>query len=343
MVQTTKGAQGSKPRRQGQAAGLAQGQGGEGIGQVVLTGQGQFVRPQQQLLPPGQPGDAPDLPQAEVRRGRATGSRRAEAKPAILPRQPGHGRHPRIIPIQQPHLGPPEQTGLGRRVGLQAGVAIEVIGRDVEDRGHPWPQGPGGLQLKARQLKDIELDGGIEELQGRFAQIAAHGGTQPAGPGHLPHQGGDRALAVGAGDGHHRGLDRPGEELDIPHHLNPAANGRRQAGVAEGDARADDQALGHGQGRGVKVPEEERQVRQFLPHRRQPRGLGTAIGHRHRDALGMQPAGAGEARLAQAQDQGLGLAPGAGRAVGMMEQVVHDAPRIALSGSSGSPARPRPG
>mgnify|MGYP006982831601 CR=1 FL=1 len=26
----------------------------------------------------------------------------------------GHGRHPRIIAIQQPHLGPPKQAGLGR-------------------------------------------------------------------------------------------------------------------------------------------------------------------------------------------------------------------------------------
>ena len=218
-----------------------------------------------------------------------------------------------------------------------------MIGRDVEDRGHPRPQGPGGLQLKAGQLQDVEFDGGVEQFQGRFAQIAAHSGAQPAGPGHLPHQGSDCAFAIGAGDGHHRGLDRPGEKFDIPHHLDPAADGRCQTGVAEGDARADDQALGHGQGRRVKVAEEERQVRQFFPHRRQPRGMGTAVGHRHRYALGMQVAGTGEARLAQSQDKGLGLPPRASCAVVLMEEVVHGAPRISLSGSSDSPVPPGPG
>ena len=182
-----------------------------------------------------------------------------------------------------------------------------MIGGDVQDRGHPRAQGPGRLQLEAGDFQDVELDPGIQEIQGGLPQVATHRRPQPTCPGHLADQGRDRALAVGAGDGDDGGLGGAGKELDVAHHLQTAPQGDRQALVAHGNARTDDQAFGRRQGRRVEVPQEEGQVRHLFSRRLQPRGLGPGVGHRHGHALGPEIAGAGQARLAEPQDQGLGL------------------------------------
>ncbi len=220
------------------------------------------------------------------------------------------------------YLGPQQQAGLGRRVGVEARVAVQVISRDVEDRGHPGSQRPGCLQLEAGDFQHIKLHRRVQEVEGGLAQVAAHGRPQSARPCHLAQQGGDRAFAIGARDRRYGGLGGTGKEFDVPQDLQAARPGLCQGRLAQGDAGADHQPFGDGEGIRIEAPQKERQVGHFLPRHRQPRRIGPGVGYRHHQPLGTQMAGAGQARLAQSKDQGLGMGSWAlGREKGLHQRI----------------------
>src|SRR5690606_19088186 len=157
------------------------------------------------------------------------------------------GRGQGVVAVDHHLARAPKDPVLGGVVALQVGVAVHVVGAEVEHRGHLRPQVFHQLQLEARQLYHVELPAGRQEVEGGGAEVAAGTHVVAGGGGHLPHQGGDGAFAVGAGDGDDGGGGRLGEQLDVAGDGDPRLGGLLQGRLGEGDAGAHHQALGGAQ------------------------------------------------------------------------------------------------
>jgi hypothetical protein len=72
---------------------------------------------------------------------------------------------------------------LGLVVARHGAVPVEMIRRNVENRGDGETQLSGALELKARQLKHVELDRVIKEVQRRRAQVASDPDPSPGARG----------------------------------------------------------------------------------------------------------------------------------------------------------------
>ena len=156
-------------------------------------------------------------------------------------------RHPGIVDVQHGEVFRPlrgEQPRLGRRVGLHVGVAIQVIGRDVQQHPHPRAEPLGGLQLEARRLDHHEPPLGrraAHRLGQRRAQVATDERGVPGGRQHLPAQRGGGRLAVGAGDGHHRRPHEARRQLQLARDRHPGRPRRRHLGQRRHARRQHDQ------------------------------------------------------------------------------------------------------
>jgi hypothetical protein len=133
-----------------------------------------------------------------------------------------------------------EQPSLGRVVGVDGRVPVEVVGREVGHHGRAHRQLPDGLQLVAAQLDDqqrrpLALDNGLTE---RATQVAAHEGVLPVGARNGASDGRRGRLAVGAGDGEHgRTLERGSTKLDLVEDLDAPGERRGNRRVGARDAR----------------------------------------------------------------------------------------------------------
>ena len=164
-----------------------------------------------------------------------------------------------------------EHAALRRDVVVEALVAIEVIGADVQHRRRDRTQCAGGLELEARKLQHVEIATAPEQRQGGRAQI-------PAGPhpraGALRHgrdQRRDRALAVRAGDGDHRCIGRAGEQLDVADDRHPAPRRRPKRRLAHRHARTDDDLRRGFEHRRVESAQADADVRKLPLDRGPPR------------------------------------------------------------------------
>ena len=120
-----------------------------------------------------------------------------------------------------------EDALLGARVCREAPVAVEVIGRDVEQRRGARPEVVDPFELKARQLDDEDTPGrAVDAGDERRADIAA---DLDLAPGGAEQRAGERrrgALAVRARDRDHRTVQERERQLDLGEHRE--ARGARQ-------------------------------------------------------------------------------------------------------------------
>ncbi len=94
----------------------------------------------------------------------------------------------------------------------------------------------GGVELVARELEHVQLGGRVEQLERRLAEVAADARAAPGALRHAADQRGHGALAVGAGDAHHRRARRAREQFDVAEHRQAARARRVEEGAARGDA-----------------------------------------------------------------------------------------------------------
>ena len=206
MRQAGEGFQCLQHRRHRQAHRFAQAQGRQSIGGVVHAGDFHARDVEQLLAAARQENLRARAHQREIRIGALNGkSQNARAGAAIA--CIAHRHHPGIVRIQHHGRSVGEDSALGLRIRLDRGVAVQVIGADVQHHRRLQHQRRGGLQLKARQFEHIQIRFGLrEQIERRLTQIAAGQDAPSRGGRHARHQGGDGALAIGAGDADHRGV-----------------------------------------------------------------------------------------------------------------------------------------
>ena len=121
-----------------------------------------------------------------------------------------------------------ENPVFGQVIAGQAVVAVHVVFADIQHSGHLSIQLRSGFQLKARQLKHIELNLVVQQIQRRSAQIATHGYPLAGSLGHITDQGSDSAFRVRAGNGDYRRLGGPSKEFDIADNTDPGGLGGQE-------------------------------------------------------------------------------------------------------------------
>ena len=186
-----------------------------------------------------------------------------------------------------------EDALFGGDVAREIGVAVEVVGRDIEQHRHLGAECTHGFELEAGHLNHavpawtprVRADG----FGQRRAQVAAHEGGPAIGPQHGATQGRGGRFAVGARDGDHGRFHVPRRQLEFArdeHALGPC-------GVDLGhgrDARGQHDQVLSDEDLGGMSP-------QFLAHGRRQKGqvrtqLGGVLGvvHGHaRSTHGAQP------------------------------------------------------
>ena len=119
-------------------------------------------------------------------------------------------------------------------------MPVEVVGRDVEDRGDPRAEAVDRVELKARHLRyDDAVARELERVLGEGRpDVAAHQHRAHLGAQQLAGQRGGRGLAVGAGDGDDVGLHHPPRQLELADDGHPAGAHRDERGQLERHPRA---------------------------------------------------------------------------------------------------------
>ena len=118
-------------------------------------------------------------------------------------------------------LGARHQALLDRGVVVQRPVAIEMIGRDVDQRADARRQRRGEIDLERRAFDDVDAPvGRRQQIENRHADVAAHRHVAAGLAQDMGDQRRRRRLAVGSGDGHERRARRArgalaGEEFDV--------------------------------------------------------------------------------------------------------------------------------
>ncbi|MBP1687947.1 MAG: hypothetical protein H6Q33_4090 [Deltaproteobacteria bacterium] len=109
--------------------------------------------------------------------------------------------HPGIVPVQHRHIAGllrGEQRGLGAPVLIHAGVAVEVVRREVEQQGNLWLERVHPFQLETRHLHHRCFKGAFcqASVDERRPEIATDEGMQAGFPEHIAKKHGCCALAV---------------------------------------------------------------------------------------------------------------------------------------------------
>ena len=192
-------------RRCRQAHGFAQAQGGQRIGGIVHAGDFHACNIEQLLAASRQENPRTAADQREIGIGVPNGKGQG-ARGRVAIARIAHRHDPGIIRVQHHGGRIGKDSALGLRVRLDGGVAVQVIGRDVEHHGGLQHQRGGRFQLKARQFEHVQIRfRSFEQIERRLAEIAAGQDLPARGRRHARHQGGHGALAIGAGDADHRG------------------------------------------------------------------------------------------------------------------------------------------
>jgi hypothetical protein len=220
------------------------------------------------------------------------GRRAAEAQP---PRPAG-----RAEPVGQDRelVGglPREEVELGLAVGGERSVAVQVVGREVQQGAGLGREGDRVLELERGGLGDDHRVGRHVQAGQRGADVAGDGRGDARLAMDVPEQLDRRRLAVRAGHGDERvGQQAPGQ-LELAHDLDPAlASGRDHRGLLR-DARR----LDHGRDAVEQVDPVGLQVHpvEALGARRR-----AAVHPDRRDPLAAERAQGGDAAAREADDE----------------------------------------
>src|SRR2546423_919841 len=129
----------------------------------------------------------------------------------------------------------------------------------------------------------------------------------------MPGEGGDGALAVGAGDGEHRRPVMPGEELDVAEHRNAAGERLDDERIAEREAGADAHQIDRREQRVAEGTEMD-----VAGELGEPRRLGPGVGDANARAMALGVARYRKTGIAEAEDQQ--APPGEGEGLGPRQQ-----------------------
>jgi hypothetical protein len=236
LVEPVKSVQSSGHGRQRRAEGGRCKSRGEGVGEVVDPAQPQLGLPHDRLAVEHQ------LVAIEVCIGRP-----GDRESAFTRRGAGRGNH-RVVRVEHRHIGVTlegEEAFFGSKVGVEVGVALEVVLAQVEENRRLRRQLRQKLGLEARDLEHPTFPASVEhELRGRGAEVAAGHCGLACLEQHARGQLGHCALAVGSGDRHQIGL-RPvaPRELDLGVDLDSLVASRcEKRGIGRNAGRGHDQA-----------------------------------------------------------------------------------------------------
>ena len=132
-----------------------------------------------------------------------------------------------VAPVQNGEIvcaGELDGAGLEVDVALEGAVAVEVIGRDVEDHAYVQARALDRLELKARQLQHDPVSWGdlIDAVEHRVADVAADDDRPRAGGEDAAGERGGGGLAIGSGDSDDGARARSKEQVDLAGHRDAA-------------------------------------------------------------------------------------------------------------------------
>jgi hypothetical protein len=172
------------------------GRGGQGVGHVV--------------------GGAP----VQLAHGHHQGLVQAESQPAggRRFRRPGHGLVVEVVDEEVVAGLVGEDLRLGRNVGVEAGMPVEVVGGSVEEHRHPGAEPLREAELEGGNLGHDHVDGVVDRVDERAADVAGGNDLHARRSEDLRNEGGDRCLPVRARDGDECPAQVPGRrgrQLDL--------------------------------------------------------------------------------------------------------------------------------
>ncbi len=143
-----------------------------------------------------------------------------------------------------------KDAGLGRSVGLDARMPVQMVVREIEPGGNPRPERGRRLELEAARFHNVE------RLCGRRLHLRAQGHPDVAAHEHVPagrrqHPAQERRrgrLPFRAGNGQHPPSNPPRRELELPDDFNASLACRVEDRLLDGNARAHDHEIRGGEG-----------------------------------------------------------------------------------------------
>ena len=193
---------------------------------------------------------------------------------------PQHPHDDLVIEIDDRGRGALEDARLGGRVLGEVAVPVEVVGRDVQDRGRLELQRVRRLELVRGELEHVHRRGrALEQVERGLAEVAADAHRKARGLCEFADECRHGALAVRAGDADHAPARFAGEQLDVADEVEAVGRGLAQEGLGERDAGRDDDLVGaleHGR---VEAAERGRRTGHQAPEFREPRRVLARIGH----------------------------------------------------------------
>ena len=241
-------------RGRGHARPQCAGGGGEDVFDVVLAAQEDLRQRADLLDVTVELGGDPAIAHEHAVR-----HRRPPAEPQHRRRRPvGQGPRRLVVEVEHRAVGRRlirEDPRLRVDVRLEASVAIEVVGRQVQHHRHPRLKELGGFELEARRLAHDEPVGRERERvrrqrradvagdQDRTRLLGQHGADERRGGG----------LAVRPGDRDRVGLGRPPAELELADDRDLPRAGRSELIAVERDTGAHHYELGAGERRGAAL------------------------------------------------------------------------------------------
>ena len=133
-----------------------------------------------------------------------------------------------------------EDPQLRRQVGLEVAVAVEVVGREVEEDRALGGEGGAVLELEAGALADdgrVGLDRADAAPASGVPTLPATATGSPAVAVDVAEQLGRGRLAVGAGDGEEAVRERAPGQLELAGHLDAALAGPPRSPAPPGARR----------------------------------------------------------------------------------------------------------
>jgi len=269
----------------------------QGIGLVVGATHLQLAHRHQVLEFKGEVFFAVFFTQAEgleVRRAQAEGP----ARLTFAHQRTGQG----ILAVDHHLAGATENPVLGQVVRRQAAVAVHVVFADIEHGGHFSTQLVGGLQLKARQLHDVQLDIIAEQVERRRAEVATDGHALAGCCSHFADQGGYGAFGIGTADCHDGCFRVTREQVDIARQLHATRRCGLQGRCRQGQAGAHVKLVGAAQEVDIQLATTHFHLRVVTAQRGQLRRVFPRVCHGKRHAPLRQEAHQGHAALAEADN-----------------------------------------
>jgi hypothetical protein len=275
---------------------------GQHVYDIVASRQGDFALSQQGFITPHQPVLSVDTGDAVVLiPGRAT------AAETHLPDGLGH-QAPQacVVAIDHRDFSVLEDAGLCPYVFWQSRIAVHVVFTDVQDRSRARPQTGRGLELKARQFQHVAIRLAVllrQQFKYRHADIASHRAADMLRRQQRPHQGGHRALAVGARNGQYRCLHVTQEQFHVAQDIRAPGRRARDDRLRNRDPGTHHDQFRIGETFVTEGPRGHLDPGMVLAQALQQRGLITGICHAHRITSLQQVLHAAETRPPETDDQ----------------------------------------